>query len=197
MIVGRMIPDDSLTVSVCVSVRDKERTEMFMKNDGTIFRDHFNYSDFNDAEKKEYIDYDDVRIDDKDTIHTALQKYRRKARISERKLADEMGIPKSTVQRYLNGTNPVPQDILAAIIIILKPRPSRQRQLYALAGYIRPDGTLTTNPRNNKRSEIIGDFLDGCHYVRSFTLAACNRKLMINHFEPLTNAGIDDKVVIP
>lgn len=176
---------------------------MFMESNGAIFKDKKDCCNINDFAVKEYKYYECIITED-DTVSSALHKYLKEANISERTLSKETGIPHTTMQRYLKE-NSITIDILSAIIIYLELCPRRQRQLFTLAHYLRPDGSMSgyippnasaaaataTNQKPKKRSEIIGDFLDVCFFGFG-SLAECNRSLHLNHFKPLTNVGIDN-----
>lgn len=118
-----------------------------------------------------------------DTISAALCRYMENKGIGTRKLSRLTGIPKGTVSRYRHGTAKYNPDYLYAICIALRLRTCEQRHIFVLLEKDMPD----ERGKNRNRAYIIREFLDGCFYDESYTVAACNERLIAAGAESLTS----------
>ena len=126
-------------------------------------------------------DYDNViygtrslRKQLKDTVGAAISRYMEEKEIGTRKLSRLTGIPKGTISRYRNGTAKYNPDYLCAICIALELRPCRQRHLFDMLDWKMPN----ERGKNRNRACIIREFLDGCFYDNSYSVALCNQRLV-------------------
>ena len=118
-----------------------------------------------------------------DTISAALSRYMENKGIGTRKLSRLTGIPKGTISRYRHGTAKYNPDYLYAICIALRLRTCEQRHLFTLLEKDMPD----ERGKDRNRAYIIREFLDGCFYNESYTVAACNERLIAACTESLTS----------
>lgn len=109
-----------------------------------------------------------------DTVGAAIRRYMEDKEIGTRKLSRLTGIPKGTISRYRNGTARYDPDYICAICIALGLRTCRQRHLFTLLGWTMPD----ERGKDRNRACIIREFLDGCFYDDSYTVALCNQCLV-------------------
>ncbi len=118
----------------------------------------------------------------KDTLPIVISRYMEKAKIGTNKLSRLTGIPKATITRYCNGTARYQEDYLCAICIALRLKPVKQRYLLGRLRHHLRDGIV----EHTVRSYIIREYLDGCYYDDSLTVASCNDRLIANKERPLT-----------
>lgn len=118
-----------------------------------------------------------------DTISAALCRYMENKGIGTRKLSRLTGILKGTISRYRHGTAKYNPDYLYAICIALRLRTCRQRHLFTLIKKGLPD----ERGKDRNRAYIIREFLDGCFYNESYTIAVCNERLISAGTESLTS----------
>jgi len=109
-----------------------------------------------------------------DTVAAAIRRYMEEKEIGTRKLSRLTGIPKGTISRYRNGTAKYDPDYLCAICIALRLQTCRQRHLFRMLNWKMPD----ERGRKRNRAYIIREFLDGCFYDESYTVALCNQRLV-------------------
>lgn len=103
--------------------------------------------------------------------------------IGTRKLSRLTGIPKVTISRYRHGTAKYNPDYLYTICIALRLRTCRQRHFFTLIEKGMPD----ERGKDRNRTYIIREFLDGCFYDESYTVADCNERLIAAGIESLTS----------
>lgn len=142
------------------------------------------------ADHKDKTDYDVIIYGTKslskqlkDTVGAALCRYMDEKDIGTRKLSRLTGIPKGTISRYRNGTAKYDPDYLCAICIALRLRTCRQRHLFHMLNWNMPNEC--GSERN--RACIIREFLDGCFYDDSYTVALCNQRLVDYEKDSLTS----------
>ena len=109
-----------------------------------------------------------------DTVAAAIRRYMEEKEVGTRKLSRLTGIPKGTISRYRNGTAKYDPDYLCAICIALRLQTCRQRHLFRMLNWKMPD----ERGRKRNRAYIIREFLDGCFYDESYTVALCNQRLV-------------------
>ncbi len=117
-----------------------------------------------------------------DTLPKTISRYMEDAKIGTNKLSRLTGIPKATITRYCNGTARYQEDYLCAICIALRLKPVKQRYLLGRLRHHLRDGIV----EHTVRSYIIREYLDGCYYDDSLTVASCNDRLIANKERPLT-----------
>lgn len=117
-----------------------------------------------------------------DTLPKTISRYMEDAKIGTNKLSRLTGIPKATITRYCNGTARYKEDYLCAICIALRLKPVKQRYLLGRLRHHLRDGII----EHTVRSYIIREYLDGCYYDDSLTVASCNDRLIANKERPLT-----------
>lgn len=118
-----------------------------------------------------------------DTISAALNRYMESKGIGTRKLSRLTGIPKGTISRYRHSIAKYNPDYLYAICIALRLRTCEQRHIFVMLEKDMPD----ERGKNRDRAYIIREFLDGCFYDESYTVAACNERLIATGAEALTS----------
>lgn len=117
-----------------------------------------------------------------DTLPKTISRYMEDAKIGTNKLSRLTGIPKATITRYCNGTARYQEDYLCAICIALRLKPVKQRYLLGRLRHHLRDGIV----EHTVRSYLIREYLDGCYYDDSLTVASCNDRLIANKERPLT-----------
>lgn len=153
----------------------------------TTYNNHLDHPDNNheDLINYELLVYgiNDLSKQFNDTVSAALSRYMTEAKIGVRKLSRMTGIPNGTISRYLHGTLKYDSDYLCAICIALRLHPCRQRHLFTMLEINMPD----ERGKDRNRAYIIREFLDGCFYNESYTVAICNKRLVNANMKALTS----------
>lgn len=112
---------------------------------------------------------EDKNIQAQDTFGQALTRYFKETGLSSRQFALVSGIRRDTLKGYCKSDTMNHCDHLAAICIALRLHPRRQSHLFELSS--------CQLHRSDPRYYIIQSHLDGCAFIRAYTVESCELQL--------------------
>ena len=132
----------------------------------------------NAADADSIQDFSYVQAEPGENFGQALSRYMNELKVDSAMLSALTGISRGSIYFYIRNKRKIGFNHIAAICIALRLFPLRSLYLFSLAHY-----HLSTQ---DKRDMLIYRYIYGCAFNQSYTLTACNKALLAEHFKPLT-----------